>query len=304
MPSGACARTSPSARSARQAHAELAGIPALLDLAVVTGASDEEPLPPAIEERLLDRFAREREPEPPRGAAGARGSRSAIPSALAGRGRRGRGADLRLQLPEERAAPADAVPARADADRPGATTPAPAPACAPRPRAPSSACGSRTCRASPATSTRSSATRKGWSASAGTFRVDAKGNGYVILTTAVKRGQYDRIRIVRRAHQRRRQGLRLRHPRRQALVNRLNDARRGGVSPGMRRIAVLCGIAALAFAACGGDDEPAATPAPTEAATEAPTEAATEAPTEARGGGATLTIAADRAARRRSPRPS
>ena len=49
-----------------KAHAELAGLPGLLDLAVVTGASDEEPLPPAIEERLLDRFAREREPEPKR----------------------------------------------------------------------------------------------------------------------------------------------------------------------------------------------------------------------------------------------
>ena len=41
---------------------------------------------------------------------------------------------------------------------------------------------------------------KGWSASAGTFKVDAKGNAYVILTTAVKRGQYDRIRLVRREH--------------------------------------------------------------------------------------------------------
>jgi len=38
-----------------RAHAEIAGLPALLDLAVTTGASDEEPLPPAIEERLLDR---------------------------------------------------------------------------------------------------------------------------------------------------------------------------------------------------------------------------------------------------------
>jgi plastocyanin len=62
----------------------------------------------------------------------------------------------------------------------------------------------------------------------------------------------------------------------------------------MRRAAVLAACAALLFAACGGDDEPAATPAPTEAATEAPTEAATEAPTEAAdGGGATLKIAAD-----------
>src|SRR3954452_5087246 len=48
------------------AHAELAGLPGLLDLAVVTGASDEEPLPPAIEERLLDRFARERVERPER----------------------------------------------------------------------------------------------------------------------------------------------------------------------------------------------------------------------------------------------
>jgi plastocyanin len=66
----------------------------------------------------------------------------------------------------------------------------------------------------------------------------------------------------------------------------------------MRRIAVLlAAIAAFAVAGCGGDDEPAATPAPTEAATEAPTEAATEAPTEAAteaaAGGSELKIAAD-----------
>ena len=67
-----------------QAHAELAGIPGLLDLAVVTGASDEEPLPPAIEERLLDRFAREREPEPPRKRGWRPRIALAIPSALAG----------------------------------------------------------------------------------------------------------------------------------------------------------------------------------------------------------------------------
>src|SRR5262245_10302346 len=62
----------------------------------------------------------------------------------------------------------------------------------------------------------------------------------------------------------------------------------------MRRVAVLAAIAAFAFAACGGEDEPAATPAPTETATEAPTEAATETPTQAAaGGGSTLKIAAD-----------
>ena len=55
------------------AHAEIADIPALLDLAVVTGATEEEPLPPAIEERLLDRFARERTERPGASAAGGRG---------------------------------------------------------------------------------------------------------------------------------------------------------------------------------------------------------------------------------------
>jgi len=48
------------------AHAELAGVAGLLDLAVTTGATEDEPLPPAIEERLLDRFARERVERPER----------------------------------------------------------------------------------------------------------------------------------------------------------------------------------------------------------------------------------------------
>src|SRR4051794_33150323 len=67
-----------------QAHAELAGLPALLDLAVATGATDEEPLPPAIEERLLDRFAREHVPEPPRRGRWRPRIALAIPAALVG----------------------------------------------------------------------------------------------------------------------------------------------------------------------------------------------------------------------------
>jgi hypothetical protein len=39
----------------------------------------------------------------------------------------------------------------------------------------------------------------GWSESAGTFRVDSKGDAYVVLTTAAKRGEYDAIRIVRKS---------------------------------------------------------------------------------------------------------
>jgi hypothetical protein len=42
----------------------------------------------------------------------------------------------------------------------------------------------------------------GWSASAGTFRVDAHGRAYVVLNTAARRGEYDAIRIVRRERSR------------------------------------------------------------------------------------------------------
>jgi anti-sigma factor RsiW len=44
--------------------------------------------------------------------------------------------------------------------------------------------------------------RPGWSASAGTFRADARGRAYVVLTTAARLGEYERIRVVRRARQR------------------------------------------------------------------------------------------------------
>jgi anti-sigma factor RsiW len=40
--------------------------------------------------------------------------------------------------------------------------------------------------------------RPGWSASAGTFRVDSRGRAYAVLTTAARMGEYERIRVVRR----------------------------------------------------------------------------------------------------------
>jgi hypothetical protein len=40
--------------------------------------------------------------------------------------------------------------------------------------------------------------RPGWSASAGTFRADAGGRAYAVLTTAARLGEYERIRVVRR----------------------------------------------------------------------------------------------------------
>jgi anti-sigma factor RsiW len=38
-----------------------------------------------------------------------------------------------------------------------------------------------------------------WSASAGTFRADARGRAYVVLTTAARIGEYERIRVIRRS---------------------------------------------------------------------------------------------------------
>ena len=179
------------------AHAELAGIPGLLDLAVVTGATEDEPLPPAIEERLLDRFARERVEGPPRRrwrpriALGVGGALVGAAIAVAA---------LVLGLNFERNGGRPASQYRVAFEKVG--------------DAPANA----TARAGLRSSQSGTVVRlwvnnlptgdvyevwcdaPGWSASAGTFRVDAKGDAYVILTTAVKKGQYDRIRLVRREH--------------------------------------------------------------------------------------------------------
>lgn len=181
------------------AHAELAGLPALLDLAVVAGAHDEEPLPPAIEERLLDRFARERVPEKPPRRTWRPRLAIAFPSALVGAAvavaalvlgfnfqRNAGRPPSQYKLVMKPIGPAHNASARA---------------------------GLRTTEegtvvrlwvenlpGGPQDVYEVFCDAKGWSASAGTFRVDAQGNGYVILTAAVKRGSYQSIRIVRRAH--------------------------------------------------------------------------------------------------------
>ena len=181
------------------AHAELARLPALLDLSVATGATDEEPLPPAIEERLLDRFAREHTGEPPRKRRWRPRIALALPSALVGAAvacaalilgfnfqRNAGRPPSQYQLVMKPIGPAHNASARA---------------------------GLRTTQegtvvrlwvnnlpGGPQDVYEVFCDAKGWSASAGTFRVDARGNGYVILTSAVKRGQYESLRIVRRAH--------------------------------------------------------------------------------------------------------
>jgi hypothetical protein len=182
------------------AHAELAGLPALLDLAVVTGATDEEPLPPAIEERLLDRFARENVTEPSRRRRWRPRLAIALPSALVGAALAA--AALIFGLNFERDGGRPPVQYRLEL------------------QPVSAAAQNGSARAGLRTTAEGTVVRlwvydlpggpqdiyevfcdaKGWSASAGTFRVDARGNGYVILTSAVKKGQYEALRIVRRAH--------------------------------------------------------------------------------------------------------
>ena len=181
------------------AHAELAGLPALLTLADATGASDDEPLPAAIEERLLDRFAREREPEPsakrrwwpriglivPSLAVGAAIAVAALIFGLNFQKNAGR-PPIQYKLAFKPIGPAHMASAHA-----GLRT---------SPSGTVVRLWVKNLPGKPGDVYEVFCDAPGWSASAGTFRVDAKGNAYVILTTAVKRGQYDAIRVVRRAH--------------------------------------------------------------------------------------------------------
>ena len=180
------------------AHAELAGLPGLLDLAVVTGATDEEPLPPSIEERLLDRFARERvAPQKkrrwrPRIALGASGALVGAAAAFA---------LLVFGLNFERNGGRPAVDYGVKLTPVGTATNASA-----RAGLRTTPGGARVLMwvynlpGKPGDVYEVLCDAPGWTASAGTFTVDAQGNAYVVLTTAMKKGHYDQIRIVRRAH--------------------------------------------------------------------------------------------------------
>jgi hypothetical protein len=184
--------------SCRAEHAELAGLPQLLDLAVVAGSGEDDPLPPAIEERLLDRFARERPTE--------RRERRWRPRVFFGTGSALAGAavaaavlvvgfgfqkDAQRPLPQYRLAlsPVAGAPASAKARAALRTVK-----------------GGTVVRLwvynlpnQPGDVYEVLCESSKWSASAGTFRVDPRGNAYVILTTAAKRGQYDSIRVVRKS---------------------------------------------------------------------------------------------------------
>jgi Putative zinc-finger len=183
-------------------HADLAALPPLLDLAVLAGSAEHDPLPPALEERLLDRFARERPARrPPRrwrprllvGAGSAlAGAAVAAAILLLGFGfqRDGRraAAQYRVELAPVAGAPASAAAHVALRSVEGGTV---------------MRLWAYHLPGRPGDVYEVLCESKGWSASAGTFRVGADGNAYAILTTAARRGEYDSIRVVRRSDGRR-----------------------------------------------------------------------------------------------------
>jgi len=180
-------------------HAALAPLPGLLDRAATIDPAHPPPLAIATEEALLDRVARER------------GSRRRRRRWLRlGLGRRGRAALLGAL-----AAAAAAVAVVAVVLGEGEPERRPAYAVGLQPVA-----GLREARARAQLEAVPGGTavrlwvrglppgdravyevvcgREGWSAPAGSFRVGRDGRAYVVLTTAARRTEYDRIEIVRR----------------------------------------------------------------------------------------------------------
>lgn len=185
-------------------HGSLAELPGLLDLAAPLDPPGE-PLSPAFEEALLDRFARDREQAgrsgPPRRRRRWRPQMrwtrprvAAVSAVLAAA--LGAGAVLVLQDdPAPRSSGSYVVALEPTAAEPGA-----------RARIALYRVKGGTgvhlwasgLPAGPGRVYEMLCEKRGWSASAGTFRADARGRVEVRLTTAARVGEYDRVRIVDR----------------------------------------------------------------------------------------------------------
>jgi anti-sigma factor RsiW len=172
-------------------HAAIAQLPALLTLAEPIESAP--PLAPAVEERVLDAVSLERPPREP------------------GRGRRLRFRPKRL-IPVAAVAAVVAAVAVAlvlalgggDRGYQIAFHPAAGSAAGGHAQLESTAGGTRlqvwakNLPRDPNAVYEVRCEARGWTASAGTFRADSHGHAYAVLTTAMRRGQYDSIRIVRR----------------------------------------------------------------------------------------------------------
>jgi hypothetical protein len=180
----------------------LVPLPGLLSLA---GGADEavtEPLPPAFEERLLDAYARDHADRPMRRigslrrrmgrrprwlAIGATAAVAAVAAVLAivvlgGGGEEGRQYDVSFRSVNSPGAAAHADLSGGE----GGTTLQLWVKGLPRD---DKAVYEVLCDA------------EMWTATAGTFRTDANGKAFVVLTTALRKGEYNGIRIVRRVHE-------------------------------------------------------------------------------------------------------
>jgi putative zinc finger protein len=185
-------------------HASLAGLPALLDLAAPLD-TPHEPLPPAFEEALLDRFARDRDTAPVE-----RPRRRRLPRLAWTRPRVAVASALlaaaltfgtTMALTRDTAPPstrAYVVPLRAAAAAPLAG-PVHARAALYRVRGGTGVhLSARGLPAGPGRVYEVLCEKHGWSASAGTFRADANGRVDAHLTTAARVGEYDSLRVVYR----------------------------------------------------------------------------------------------------------
>jgi anti-sigma factor RsiW len=185
-------------------HASLAGLPGLLDLAA---GLEVTPPRPALEERVLDAVARERglrrRPHRARRLVPARGRRAAAVAALAGAALGAAVTAFAMGGGDEGpAAPAarSAVPVRYAVSPHGRWGASGRAAVVP------TAAGTVVhliVQGLPADQDVVYEVRcdgPNWSASAGTFRVNRRGRAYASLSTAARPGEYESIRIVRKAH--------------------------------------------------------------------------------------------------------
>ena len=171
-------------------HANLAGLPRLLALAAPM--AEAGPPAPALEERVLDAIAGERPRRAPRGrrllrprvllpaAAALAVVLVALVIALGGGEQRSPGFEVALRPVAGEAGSGRAVLRSADAGI-------------------KMQLWVRGLPPDPGIVYEVHCDAPGWSASAGTFRVDSRGRAYVVLNTAARRGEYDAIRIVRRS---------------------------------------------------------------------------------------------------------
>jgi anti-sigma factor RsiW len=178
-------------------HDALAALPGLLSLAGGAEEATQQPLSPAFEERLLDAYARDRTQSPRRRLAWRRRPRLrwlalgaavtvAAAAAIVGIGLSGDEEPTRryeIAFKNVSGPVAARAHANLESDEEGTEVHLWVRGLPAREAVYEVLCDAEE-----------------WTATAGTFRTDASGKAYVVLTTALRKGEYNAIRIVRRGH--------------------------------------------------------------------------------------------------------